>query len=64
MFETNFKHLVTACNGSPCEVLFETLVLYCVQLLRSVLVKFIFRSGNIVVHKLVKTVYFISDIEE
>lgn len=64
VIETDSKCLVTACKGTPGEAFFGTLVSDCVHLLKhidSVLVKFVYRSANVVAHELAKAAYSTSD---
>lgn len=67
VFESDSKCLVTACNGSPGEAFFGTLVSDCVYLLKHispVLVRFSYRSANTVAHELARAAYSMSDIGE
>ncbi|XP_074359672.1 uncharacterized protein LOC141699722 [Apium graveolens] len=64
VIETDSYALAAACNGRPGEALFGTIVMDCIQLLKhinQVLVVFIYRSANSVVHRLAKAAYFMSD---
>ena len=67
IMETDSQVLVQACNGSPGEAIFGTIVGDCNELLKHinpVLVKFTYRSANSVAHSLAKATCSMSEERE
>ncbi|XP_074378629.1 uncharacterized protein LOC141720175 [Apium graveolens] len=67
IMESDSRMLVQACNGSPGEAMFGTIVGDCIQLLKHinpVLVRFTYRSANSVAHALAKANYSMSGERE
>lgn len=67
MFETDLYALATACNGSPGEAYFGTIVIDCIHMLKHicpVLVDFVYRSANSAAYVMAKAVYSMSGVEE
>lgn len=64
--ETDSKSLAMACNGTPREAYFGTIVVDCIQFLKQLnplLVQFAYRSANSVAHVLAKAAYSMSGLE-